>query len=95
MRPCGRSSGKARRSVRADFWIATTGQRTARPTNSRRSQAGVLSLVLGGCGLLALGIPDWLPRADYAHGIMGAFFGLLHLAYGVYLYFTEQRKNVA
>src|SRR6266480_4611537 len=44
MRPCGRSSGKARRSVRADFWIATGGQRTARPTNSRRSQGGVLTI---------------------------------------------------
>ncbi len=26
---------------------------------------------------------------------MGAAFGGLHLAYGVYLYFTEQRKNAA
>jgi hypothetical protein len=24
---------------------------------------------------------------------MGFFFGLLHLAYGVYLYFTEKRRN--
>jgi len=42
-----------------------------------------------------MGIPDWAPRGAYAHGIMGFFFGVLHLAYGVYLYFTEQRKNVA
>ena len=27
--------------------------------------------------------------------VMGFFFGVLHLAYGAYLYFTEQRKNVA
>jgi hypothetical protein len=53
------------------------------------------AFVIGGCGLFALGIPDWLPRAVYAHGIMGVFFGAFHLAYGVYLYFTEQRKNVA
>jgi hypothetical protein len=53
------------------------------------------AFVLGGCGLLALGIPDWTSRLNYAHGIMGFFFGALHLAYGVYLYFTEQRKNAA
>lgn len=29
-----------------------------------------------------------------AHGLMGFFFGVLHLAYGVYLYFTE-KKNPA
>jgi hypothetical protein len=27
------------------------------------------------------------------HGMMGASFGGLHLAYGIYLYFTEKRKN--
>jgi hypothetical protein len=51
--------------------------------------------ILGGCGLLALGTPDWAERQTYAHGLMGSFFGLLHLAYGIYLYFTEQRKNAA
>ena len=50
--------------------------------------------ILGGCGMFALGIPD-LPRHIYAHGIMGFFFGALHLAYGIYLYFTEKRKNEA
>ena len=50
--------------------------------------------VIGGCALFALGIPD-VPRRVYAHGVMGLFFGGLHLAYGVYLYFTEPRKNVA
>ena len=48
--------------------------------------------ILGGCGLFALGIPD-LPRATYAHGVMGFFFGALHLAYGVYLYFTEKNET--
>lgn len=33
------------------------------------------------------------PRLD--HALMGGFFGVLHLAYGIYLYFTEQRKNEA
>lgn len=39
-----------------------------------------------------------LPRAELGvspHWIMGFFFGLLHLAYGIYLYFTEQRRNAA
>jgi hypothetical protein len=51
--------------------------------------------VVAGCGLLAFGIPDSVQRSVFAHGIMGVFFGLLHLAYGIYLYFTEQRKNAA
>jgi len=39
-----------------------------------------------------------LPRAGMAvspHWVMGFFFGFLHLAYGIYLYFTEQRRNAA
>ena len=39
------------------------------------------------------GFPDWAPRLQFGHGIMGFFFGVLHLAYGVYLYFTEPRRN--
>src|SRR5439155_24408774 len=50
--------------------------------------------IIGGCALFALGLPD-LARRVYAHGVMGLFFGALHLAYGIYLYFTEQRKNAA
>jgi hypothetical protein len=53
------------------------------------------AFILGGCALFALGIPDAVNRRDYAYSIMGFFFGGLHLAYGVYLYFTEQRKNAA
>ena len=30
-----------------------------------------------------------------AHWLMGLFFGVLHLAYGAYLYLTEKRKNAA
>lgn len=52
--------------------------------------------VLGGCALLALGIPANVPSPGlYAHGVMGLFFGAFHFAYGIYLYFTEQRKHVA
>jgi len=32
---------------------------------------------------------------DHLNLSMGAAFGGLHLAYGIYLYFTEPRKNVA
>jgi hypothetical protein len=30
-----------------------------------------------------------------AHWLMGFFFGVLHLAYGGYLYLTEKGKNAA
>ena len=53
------------------------------------------AFIIGGCGLFALGRPDWARPLDYAHGIMGFFFGALHLAYGGYLYFTEPRGNEA
>jgi hypothetical protein len=51
------------------------------------------AVILGGCGLLAAGLPDPLRSLAYAHGVMGFFFGGLHLAYGIYLYFTEPRRN--
>jgi hypothetical protein len=51
------------------------------------------AFILGGCGLLAVSVPPELRPADYAHAVMGFFFGGLHLAYGVYLYFTEQHRN--
>ena len=53
------------------------------------------AFVLGGCGGMLLAAQQWSDRLDYAHGIMGLFFGGFHLAYGIYLYFTEQRRNEA
>ena len=53
------------------------------------------AFILGGCALFALGIPDDVPRIYCAHGIMGFFFGVLHLAYGAYLYLTEKGQNAA
>lgn len=50
------------------------------------------AFVIAGCGLLAAGTPD-LKHSDYSYGIMGCFFGVLHLAYGVYLYFSEKRRD--
>lgn len=49
--------------------------------------------VLGGC-TLALAEPTWsVPQNPHAaNGLMGTFFGFLHLAYGVYLYFTEKQR---
>jgi hypothetical protein len=55
-------------------------------------------IILGGCAGLVGGlfIGDPSPRPGLLNlscGIMGFFFGGLHLAYGVYLYFTEPRGN--
>jgi hypothetical protein len=51
-------------------------------------------LVLGGCALL-FASTHWpaLRTSEAAHNLMGAFFGLLHLVCGVYLYFTEKGKT--
>ncbi len=52
--------------------------------------------ILGGCGLLfASGIWPELRTIPTAHWLMGGFFGFLHLACGIYLYFTEKRKNAS
>ena len=50
--------------------------------------------ILSGCALMATRcyIAASPSMAD-GHCVMGAFFGGLHLAYGIYLYFTEQRRN--
>jgi hypothetical protein len=53
------------------------------------------AFVLGGSLLFGLGSTDWVSRPGYAYGIMGFFFGALHLAYGIYLYFTEKGTNAA
>jgi hypothetical protein len=37
----------------------------------------------------------WLLKPESAHYLMGIFFGVLHLAYGTYLYFTEKQKQAA
>ncbi len=53
------------------------------------------AFIIGGCALFAAGAPAWECPLGCAHSIMGVFFGALHLAYGVYLYFTEPRRNEA
>jgi hypothetical protein len=50
--------------------------------------------ILCGCALMATRChtSSSLSLAD-GHRVMGGVFGGLHLAYGIYLYFTEQRRN--
>ena len=44
--------------------------------------------------LLVYGVmAEWINLQERAHWLMGFFFGVLHLAYGAYLYLTEKRKN--
>ncbi len=49
-------------------------------------------IILLGCGALFVPRSGNWPIAS-GHVFMGFFFGTVHLAYGVYLYFTEQRRN--
>ena len=46
--------------------------------------------IFSGCALLLAFVKGWLHFRIPAHGLMGFFFGVLHLAYGVYLYLTEK-----
>ena len=51
--------------------------------------------VIVACGLFTfIGLTN-IELPFSAHWLMGFFFGVLHLAYGVYLYLTEKRKNAA
>jgi len=56
---------------------------------------GLLFMAFG-CGLFAIILvkTNWLDDMN-PHLLMGFFFGLLHLAYGIYLYFTEKKNPVA
>jgi hypothetical protein len=49
-------------------------------------------LLLGGCVLFWAGFKH-PPTFRTGHALMGTFFGVLHLAYGVYLRFTEQPRR--
>ena len=48
--------------------------------------------IAGGCGVLVF--VSFVGSIN-SHHLMGIFFGGLHLAYGIYLYVTENRKNAA
>jgi hypothetical protein len=49
--------------------------------------------ILGGCGLLGCLLGGVAVDRISPHLMMGVLFGGLHLAYGIYLYFTEPGKN--
>ena len=50
--------------------------------------------ILTGCALIASRCKtDTLLSLAGGHQVMGGVFGGLHLAYGIYLYFTEPRRN--
>ncbi len=54
-------------------------------------------LIIGAAGAAAFLLP-WVDAASSLrvdHAFMGALFGVLHLAYGAYLYVTEPRKTTA
>ena len=46
-----------------------------------------------GCGLFYAFLEGWVDFQFDEHWLMGFFFGVLHLAYGAYLYLTEKGKN--
>ena len=50
-------------------------------------------LILGGCVVWITGKPDSISVTGFANTLMGLFFGGFHLAYGIYLFFTEPRGN--
>jgi hypothetical protein len=51
------------------------------------------ALIIGGCAVLGADVVGRVHTSACAHAVMGLFFGGFHLAYGVYLYFTEPRRN--
>jgi hypothetical protein len=51
------------------------------------------TFVYAGAALLLLAPIPLGDQQAHAHYIMGIFFGVLHLAYGIYLYFTERRRR--
>ena len=58
----------------------------------------LLGWIFVASGVIVLaGYPScpWLRQPEAAHYLMGIFFGVLHLAYGGYLYFTEKTKQAA
>ena len=51
--------------------------------------------LIAGSGLLYLILNPEMDFSVSAHTLMGCSFGAAHLAYGIYLYFTEKGKNAA
>jgi hypothetical protein len=53
------------------------------------------AFIICSCGLLSAFVLDWQHIDLNPHLLMGFFFGVLHLAYGAYLYLTEKKNPVA
>ena len=51
--------------------------------------------ILSSCGLFYAFMLNLMDFEFNPHWLMGFFFGVLHLAYGAYLYLTEKGKNAA
>lgn len=51
------------------------------------------AFVLGSAALCSSALPECAPAGYFGYAIMGLFFGVFHLAYGIYLYFTERRGD--
>lgn len=51
---------------------------------------GWIFIAMGGALLAALCLPENMLTRTSPHLLMGAIFGVLHLAYGIYLYATKQ-----
>jgi len=54
---------------------------------------GWVIIVLAGLTLPVIPMFETDPNPQLDHALMGFFFGVLHLAYGGYLYLTEKRKT--
>jgi hypothetical protein len=54
---------------------------------------GWIFIFLGVATLFGLFLTIKLQTTEVAHNLMGICFGLIHLAFGIYLFFTEPRKN--
>jgi hypothetical protein len=50
------------------------------------------ALIMGGSLVLLFDIPT-PPTPWFGHLVMGFFFGILHQAYGMYLYLTEEKER--
>jgi hypothetical protein len=54
------------------------------------------AFVIGGSAVLLIGVVyPLVATIEIAHYLMGVFFGVLHVGYGIYLYFTEKQKPAA
>jgi hypothetical protein len=53
----------------------------------------ILTLAIAGLLLVLFNFTEQNSKLD--HALMGFFFGVLHLAYGIYLRVTGERKSTA